>query len=450
MRTILITCMVGIQIFLYASETPAQAQAKWSVLPNAPVNMGNRFEDVFFVDPNLGWIISIRGEIFRTRDGGVTWTLQNMLPSGGLRSLGFANATKGWLGTLRKEDVFFTTSDGGANWIEVQNIPDPKPEGICGISVVNESVVYASGRFSGAPRVIKTNDGGQSWQTFDLSDLALALVDCYFFSPDSGFVVGAVSDDYHARILFTADGGRNWNPLFTSTRTGGLAWKISFPTRQTGYVSIEYYDPQNAVYFLKTTDGGESWEEKMLSSDWRDVQGMGFVNEKWGWQGGWDSAAYETTDGGESWQPAGFGFNINRIRFLNDTLGYAVGETVYKFSVSAPPVAVHDEKPASPENFSLAQNYPNPFLRGTKSRAAGNPSTQIRFALARSAEIVLAVYDLHGRKIKTLLAGRHPAGEYEAHWDGTNDLNEPAAAGIYIYRLQNGSSSVSKKMLFLQ
>ncbi len=441
MKSWSVVLVLGCCIFFSEKVLWAQTQSRWRELPNAP-RTDSRFDDIFFIDPQIGWIIQSRGEIFKTRDGGVTWQLQNTISTAGLRSIGFVNAAKGWLGTLRSNDFFFTTNDSGKTWTEV-NIPEPKPAGICGISVVNDSVIYAAGLYDGAPRVIKSTNGGRTWQIFDLSVYARGLVDCYFFNPDSGFVVGATGttfDTQKATILFTVDGGRNWTPRLTGSRPRELCWKISFSTRRTGYVSIEAFN-RGAIYFLKTTDGGLTWQEKILSTTLRDVQGLGFVNEKLGWEGGWRSPTYETTDGGETWHLAGFGMNVNRLRFLNDTLGYAVGQTVYKYSLTAPPVGVEERIMPLPATNTVLQNYPNPF----------NPSTKIRYTLARDDEIaLLSVYDLSGRKIKTLFAGGRSPGDYIAEWDGSTDANEPAAAGIYIYRLQTGGLIQSKKMILMR
>jgi photosystem II stability/assembly factor-like uncharacterized protein len=313
---------------------------RWETLPNAPIS-NSRMDDVFFVSPSTGWIISSYcdfggcfGDVWKTTDGGDSWSLQvsfNMY----LRSLGFLDSLNGWVGTVFDDTaVLFRTTDGGASWNLVQNIPEPKPKGICGNWVVNDSVMYASGRFFGPARVIKTTDRGASWTSQDLSAHAGALVDCYFFSPDSGFVVGSSSSDYdtgHARVLFTSDGGNNWTTRYAGTRLGELCWKIQFRTKNIGYVSIEKFQP-GPTYYLKTTDGGVTWSDKLFQDTLYDAQGIGFVSDSVGWIGGWGGDTYETKDAGASWHLAGFGQIINRFRFINDTLAYAVGLTVYKYS----------------------------------------------------------------------------------------------------------------------
>ena len=328
-------------LWLAVFAGPARSQSpRWRTLPNAPVSTG-RMEDLFFINPSVGWVLSTNygdpsgwlGEIWKTTDGGATWALQLTLDQY-LRSVGFADSLTGWVGTVFNPDsLLYQTTDGGASWSLVENIPEPRPQGICGISVVNDSVMYASGRYFGPARVIKTTDRGTSWTSMDLSAHAGALVDCYFKSPDSGFVVGSNNSDYengYGRVLFTSDGGSTWTTRYAGSRLGELSWKIQFLTGTTGYVSIEKFS-EESTYYLKTTDGGATWSEQLFLNTPYEVQGIGFASDSLGWLGGWGGDTYETTDAGASWHLAGFGYIINRFRFLNDKLAYAVGETVYKY-----------------------------------------------------------------------------------------------------------------------
>jgi photosystem II stability/assembly factor-like uncharacterized protein len=82
-----------------------------------------------------------------------------------------------------------------------------------------------------------------------------------------------------------------------------------------------------------TSDGGESWGLQFEDDIyWRCV---GFADEQTGWAGnklGDDGKLlYQTNDGGESWTESSFGWHVNRIRFLSGQLGYASGQTVYKY-----------------------------------------------------------------------------------------------------------------------
>jgi hypothetical protein len=100
------------------------------------------------------------------------------------------------------------------------------------------------------------------------------------------------------------------------------------------------------------------------------------------------------------------------------------------------PVGVEEGSPGLPVDFALGQNYPNPF----------NPATRISFSLPTSSPVDLAVYDLLGRRVRTLHEGVLEAGYYEVAWDGLNSGGQPAASGIYLYVLKAGESSQSRRM----
>jgi hypothetical protein len=93
-----------------------------------------------------------------------------------------------------------------------------------------------------------------------------------------------------------------------------------------------------------------------------------------------------------------------------------------------------------PTEFALRQNYPNPF----------NPTTQIAFSLPEDARVLLEVYDVAGRLVQTLMSRDQAAGVYRVQWDGRNQAGQPVASGIYLYRLQAGSSMETRTMMLLK
>jgi len=93
-----------------------------------------------------------------------------------------------------------------------------------------------------------------------------------------------------------------------------------------------------------------------------------------------------------------------------------------------------------PLNFTLEQNYPNPF----------NPATTIAFVLSQRSKVKLEVFDVLGRRIRTLLDSYYPAGRKTIVWDGTNDYGQSLASGIYFYRLTSNSQAQTRKMIFLK
>ncbi|MFH2048620.1 MAG: T9SS type A sorting domain-containing protein [bacterium] len=99
---------------------------------------------------------------------------------------------------------------------------------------------------------------------------------------------------------------------------------------------------------------------------------------------------------------------------------------------------LYSEAELVPDKFNLSQNYPNPF----------NPSTVISFTIPRTSYVELAVYNIIGQKVITLVSDRLNEGFYNVSWDGTNNDGNIVSSGLYLYRLTAGRETLSKKMIF--
>ena len=88
----------------------------------------------------------------------------------------------------------------------------------------------------------------------------------------------------------------------------------------------------------------------------------------------------------------------------------------------------------------LAQNTPNPF----------NPTTRIRFQLAKSEHATLSVHDASGHLVRVLVDEVREAGTHDVVWDGKSDAGTPVGSGVYFYRLTAGKFSDAKKMVLLK
>jgi flagellar hook assembly protein FlgD len=86
-------------------------------------------------------------------------------------------------------------------------------------------------------------------------------------------------------------------------------------------------------------------------------------------------------------------------------------------------------------------NYPNPF----------NPRTTVQFDVPMTARVDLCVYDVSGRKVRTLVdSGSHDPGRFSTQWDGKDDRGTPVAAGVYFARLSVAGEVASGKMVMLK
>jgi hypothetical protein len=169
-----------------------------------------------------------------------------------------------------------------------------------------------------------------------------------------------------------------------------------------------------------STDGGQTWEE---AADPIDGSEFDFVE-------------YEVGLGDF------IGNSDVRLRFhlTSDGSGRRDGVMIDDITITWSQTDVDDEDPDIPYGISLGQNYPNPF----------NPSTSISMSLGREGHVELAVYDLLGRNVTTLVSKVMEAGEHVIEWDGTDSDGHDAASGIYLYRLETDDGSLVKKMTLLR
>jgi len=93
-----------------------------------------------------------------------------------------------------------------------------------------------------------------------------------------------------------------------------------------------------------------------------------------------------------------------------------------------------------PTSYTLNQNYPNPF----------NPETSIDYVVAKSGHVELAIYNILGDKIKTLVSGYQAAGSYTVKWQADTDAGTSVASGVYFYKLTAGDFTNTKKMTLLK
>jgi len=108
-------------------------------------------------------------------------------------------------------------------------------------------------------------------------------------------------------------------------------------------------------------------------------------------------------------------------------------------------VKVRQNTAAIPTQHRLEQNYPNPFWSGATSRFAGNPTTQIQYALPKAGRVTLKIYDMTGREVATLVDQYQTAGEFTVNFNATK-----LATGLYFYRLNAGDYNEVKRMTLVK
>ncbi len=119
---------------------------------------------------------------------------------------------------------------------------------------------------------------------------------------------------------------------------------------------------------------------------------------------------------------------------------YAQGLLQSAIANFSPSMGVDDLKKGIPRTFALNQNYPNPF----------NPSTSIGFDLPSKQTVRIAVYDILGNLVTTLVNQDMPAGSYRVTWDGSDRNGLRVTSGMYLYRIDAGPFTQTRKMVVIK
>jgi photosystem II stability/assembly factor-like uncharacterized protein len=315
-------------------------------------------DDITFVDENTGWYVNGFGNIYHTEDGGNTW--QNQLQKKGtfFRCIAFLDKNLGFAGTVGT-DYFpnvtdtiplYGTKDGGKTWSPVAYI-GPYVKGLCALDIVKEQYInhgeiaykthiYGVGRVGSPANSLISHDGGETWVSKSMNNDAKMLFDIKMLNKNEGFAAAASDEDTensNAVILRTTDGAKTWQKVFQSTRPFETTWKIAFPTKDVGYVTIQSYNPDTLVtqqHIAKTTDGGKTWQEINLVKDNTAREfGIAFMDAKHGFVGTMNSG-FETKDGGQTWEKINLGRACNKIRLYKrgdgSFYGYSIGVSLFK------------------------------------------------------------------------------------------------------------------------
>lgn len=410
---------IGLSIFLTVN---LNSQTGWYQVSSGTTQ---NLYDCQFINSNTGYVVggqnAISGIILKTTNGGLNW--QSILTlSYSLRGIFFVDSLIGFSspfgGPIKK------TTNGGISWLD-QTSPLSNNYNLRRLYFINSNTGWIVGgnEISASGAVIYTSDGGTSWITrFNVGEDL--FYDVHFFDANTGLVVGI-----GAQGLFrTTNGGMNWIDI-SSAGAGG--YSMNFLDQNTGLIG-------GSDYLSKTTNSGTNWNVTPWAASLLSVECIDLNNYVSVGNNGNVGVIIRTTNSGINWvsQVSNSNLPLRKVTFLDLQTGWAVGDTgTILRTTTGGFTFLEPISTEIPKNYSLTQNFPNPF----------NPSTKIEFSIPITSFTKLTIFDLSGKIVITLINEKLSAGKYSINWNSGG-----IASGIYFYRIEAGKFVQSKKMVVLK
>ncbi len=387
-----------------------------------------RFEDMQFIDADVGWVVDGGGQILKTTDGGQTWNQQYYNSNHYFRSVEFYNEQIGFAGTLANGNPTTTllkTIDGGETWTDISSTLPINVPGICGMHMTNEETIFITGVFYGSAYIMKSVNQGETWTYTNMGSLCNALVDIYFKDENIGFAAGQSPQGTGLKgvLIRTVDGGNTWSTLAISNGNDQRIWKIQELDKDVMYASVEAFT--STPEYFKSSDGGLTWQLNSVTSAGVSgtIQGVGFLSENVGWVGGFGEFFYETTNQGQTWEyKSTVGSSYNRFQRINDTLMYTSGVNVYKY-IDPALLSIDEFDIPKPKGHSLVVKNSNVI----------NNSATIKLNLINNTFCELSVYNNSGQRLQTLMSTMKEAGGYEINWNSSTLTSGNYYLVLYTY-----------------
>jgi photosystem II stability/assembly factor-like uncharacterized protein len=428
---------------LFLAQISSYSQGTWERI-DVPTNQ--LLTSVCFVDSLYGWAVGDSGTIIHTSDGGNTWVFQDSQTENEIVDVYFLNRDLGWASSFNYSNspfgtVLLKTTNGGTDWIG-----EPYPEENIFINCIFFMDSF-NGWMGGNPHaLVRTTNGGITWQQADIDTSTLAffpVMGIQFYNAKYGYACGGMFD-IAGVIWRTSNGGDKWYAIDPSDAPADEVHALHI--FDSLHVMGAGGDPDfgYGVGMIRTSDGGVNWEYEELGMQGLAID-LDFRNQTEAWAPlGQKPGFIYTLDAGLTWTetPTPDSTMINEVMFPDSIHGFAVGArgAVLKY---IPPLKPSVEPISSllPDEVIISQNYPNPFERSAKCKVQS----------AKSAHLVLKIYDVLGNEVATVLNAEIPPGSYEIPFDASG-----LPGGIYFYRLtatfpgQIGNSQITKKMVVIK
>jgi hypothetical protein len=334
-------------------------------------------------------------KVYMTVNGGLNWTV--VLTTGGnsgfISGISFSKINPDF-GLIVSDpaienDSFWVakTTNRGTTWI-VKKAPNSAQYTTQNSIFVVDEMFYGFGLNASPSKFYLTTNGGNSWivKTIGLNGFSVPSV---AFRSDKLTGI-AISDVTMPNIAITSTGGSIWQTVNIGTNSSGIGtvkWVPGTPVFYLASNRIKRSSNNGIDWFEMSTSGIQNFSHMDLSVESNEL------------------CAYALASDGKI------------LKYMGDPFGIDPSNTTV------------------PVNFSLEQNFPNPF----------NPSTTIKYSIPVAGLVTIKVFDAAGREIKQVVNSFHHAGNFIENIE----MNEHSS-GIYIYTMLSGNINISRKMVLMK
>lgn len=275
--------------------------------------------DVDFINADTGFVVGASGTILYTTNGGTDWTASNYGTTT-LYKIHFINDNFGYMGSASTTTGrLMRTTNGGTSWNDITaNVPGLAGT-VRGIHFVGEDNGWIS---NSQGRIFKTTDGGSTWaQVYDIGSTTTTIYEVKFYDLNNGYAISA-----SGQVLKTTDGGTNWT--LTQTDATQNLFGLGLLDVQAEGISTPVLIGGNAGTIIISMNDGATWELGHTAASQNLLYRVSFLSESVGYVSGGTATTgdlLKTTDGGLTWEKLQFdaGERFYSVHFINENLGYA-------------------------------------------------------------------------------------------------------------------------------
>ncbi|KXB97916.1 MAG: hypothetical protein AA908_00415 [Chlorobi bacterium NICIL-2] len=332
---------------VFCTAVTLQAQPRqwnWEKLVLPPPYDRGFYLDVMFLpsNPQYGWACGFGGYVVRTTDGGNSWEGTTIPNADQLESIIFVNERVGYCSGTNNGNPnlggIYKSTDGGRSWREItpvitlNGVLQRAP--LWGCYFLDENVgMVVGGGCDGLPQLFfRTTDGGASWSLFVAYEPQTGMSHVLMYDAE-----GLCYASSSGRLWRSFDGGRSWQ-IFSVT--GPAFWQENLANRGNTFLVATAGNTctggTGTIGDIRWSyDGGQTWSRYLTGAS---MFGTFLVDQDAGWAVGWNRAVYRIArdrgTGQVSVTPYRCGLepgsNFDDVWFVNDTLGYLVGDGIYR------------------------------------------------------------------------------------------------------------------------